>query len=306
MSEASRTRLLVLGSSGFLGPHLVRAGAERFDSVVAACRHPEAHPTALPGRARPRVWDGGRAIENVSLFAETRPTAVIVAAALSRMSDCERDPDAAHRINAALPGALARLAGSFGARLVHVSTDLVFGGEPAVGERYTPADPPRPLSVYGQSKADGEERVLQADPKALVCRLPLLYGESFGRGLGASDGLTAALERGETPTLFADEWRTPLEVSDAAAALVELAASTARGVIHVSGPERVSRVELGRAVLRHRGLAEEELARSFREGGRAELGLERVRPADVSLEDPRVRELLTVPLRGVGEVLSAP
>ena len=284
----------------------MRAGAARFDSVVAACRHPERHPTALPGKARPRAWDGHLAIENVRLFAETKPTAVIVAAAMSRMADCERDPDAAHDMNAALPGALARLAESFGARLVHVSTDLVFGGEPPVGERYTPADPPRPLSVYGQSKADGDERVLQANPAALVCRLPLLYGDSFGRGLGASDALTAAVERGEAPTLFVDEWRTPLDVADAAAALVELAAGAAHGIVHVSGPERVSRAELGRAVLRHRGASDEELARAFGEGTRADLGLDRVRPADVSLDDPRVRDLITSPLRGVGEVLPVP
>ena len=303
MSEVSRSTLLVLGSSGFLGAHLVRAGAERFERVFAACRHPERHPVALPQNARSVVWEGHKAIENVRLFSNTQPTGVIVAAAMSRMADCEREPDAAREINGAMPGGLARLARSYGARIVHVSSDLVFGGAPPRGERYVTEDPPHPLSVYGQSKAEGEERVLQANPDALVCRLPLLYGDSFGRGLGASDALVAALGRDETPTLFTDEWRTPLEVSEAATALAELCLGDACGLLHVAGPERVSRAQLARAILRQRGDDDDAIAQAIREGVRADRGLERVRPADVSLEASAASALLASPLRGVSDVL---
>ena len=83
-----------------------------------------------------------------------------------------------------------------------------------------------------------------------MARLPLLYGNSGGRGLGASDSLLEAIERGEKPRLFVDEWRTPLEVSNAAEALVELLEFDHGGVLHLAGPDRVTRHEFGLAVLR--------------------------------------------------------
>jgi dTDP-4-dehydrorhamnose reductase len=258
----------------------------------------------LPYNARTVAWDGRSALENVRLFSATQPSVIVIAAALSRMSACDSDPETAREVNGALPGGLARLAVSYGARVVHVSTDLVFGAEPPQEERYTPEDVPAPLSIYGHSKVDGEERVRKADPEALVCRLPLLYGDSFGRGLGASDGLLAALERGETPVLFDDEWRTPLGVADAARALVELARGELAGTLHLAGPERLTRAELGRLILLSNGTGTGKVHRHFRTGTRAELGLDESRPADVSLDATLALAQLETPLRSVSETLA--
>ncbi len=303
VSVVSRERLLVLGSSGFLGAHLVREGAERFGCVHAASRRPELYPGTLPANARSVPWDGRQAMENVKLFADARPTVVIVAAALSRLAACERDPDVARELNGAMPGGIARLARDFGARLVHISTDLVFGARPPLGERYGLTDPPAPLSVYGHSKVEGEERVLEANSEALVCRLPLLFGNSFGRGLGASDALLAAIERDETPVLFVDEWRTPLDVGNAAEALVELALGDACGMLHLAGPDRLSRAGLGREVLRSHGFSDEQVDERVRCRTRAELGLESQRPADVGLDAGDTISQLQTPLLGVCDVL---
>jgi dTDP-4-dehydrorhamnose reductase len=223
------------------------------------------------------------------------------AAALARVDQCEREPALAERLNAELPAELARRTRGAGLRLVHVSTDLVFGATaPRVGG-FREDDPPAPVHVYGRTKAAGEARVRAENPAALVVRLPLLHGDSAGRGLGASDQLLAALARGERPALFSDEWRAPLAVADAAEALLELAARTCAGILHVAGPARLTRLELGLAVLRAHGLD----ATRVRAATRAELGLAATRPADVALDAARARGLLATPLRAVSAALSS-
>lgn len=294
---------LVLGSSGFLGPHVVAALAERGLRVLSAARRPEAAPVlgSAPGEPCP-VDLAALAQEHGALDAwldERDPGAVISCAALAQMDACERDPEGALAINATVPELVARWCSRAGVSFVHVSTDLVFGAEPPRGERYAEDDQPSPLSVYGRTKAEGEVRVLKANARALVARLPLLVGDSGGRGIGASDSILAALERGERPRLFVDEWRTPLAAEDAGRALAELHRDESddartRGIVHLAGPTRCTRLELGLAVLRAAGRDDAEAL--VEPARRADAGLAELRPRDASLAVGRARALLRTQL----------
>lgn len=303
---ASGSTLLILGGSGYLGAHLLRVAdrawraAAGFERVVAASRRPCAY--RLPGTSggiETRVFDG--AVQPArALLGAVRPDLVVNALALSRVAACEAEPALAERLNAEVPSEVARWSAEHGTRFVHVSTDLVFGGRPARGERYAEDEAPAPLHVYGASKARGEERVLAGCAGALVLRLPLLYGDSCGRGLGASDALLAALARGESPQLFRDEWRTPLEAGNAAEALLEASLRDVRGILHVAGPERLSRVELGLRLLGALGWDAEQARGAVRSVARADLGMERSRSRDTSLDATRARALLHTPLSPPG------
>lgn len=296
-------RFLVLGASGFLGVRLVRALAVASDvgAVFCASRRPTRGWAGFDG------VEGGREALELDLadgdpapFLERlRPTVCVLAAAVSRGDACEREPALAQLVNAVAPGRVAAWCARSGTRLVHVSTDLVFDGELADGARYREGDAPSPLHVYGRTKAEGERAVLAAHPAALVVRLPLLFGDSEGRAIGASDALLAALERGERPRLFVDEWRTPLDVDDAAAALVECARSEHRGLLHVAGPQRLSRHELGLEVLAASGAPAEEVGDRIEPVRRAGLDLDPPRPRDVSLDASEARSILETPLRDV-------
>lgn len=293
--------LLILGASGFLGPHLVRAASAAGWRVRAAVHRPGAWPTPDPPELFP--WEAERPGELARLLDRTRPSAVVLATALAQVEACEAEPERAWRLNAALPEEAAGLCLARGLRLVHLSTDLVFGARPPrgrppgqAGRGYDELDPPAPTSLYGRTKASGEERLLAAFPAALVVRLPLLYGDSLGRGLGASDQILAALERGERPVLFTDEWRTPLEAGNAARAVVELVGQDLGGRLHVAGPERLSRHELGLLLLEARGLPPGARAERLRPARRAELGLAELRPRDVSLDTTRACARLATPL----------
>jgi dTDP-4-dehydrorhamnose reductase len=207
-------------------------------------------------------------------------------------------------LNEALPARVAGWCAQHGVRLLHVSTDLVFGREPAPPGGFSEGDVPAPLGVYGETKAAGERALLAADAAALVVRLPLLFGDSRGRGLGASDGLLAAIARGERPRLHLDEWRTPLDVRDAAGALVELVHGDERGLLHVAGPERVNRLQLGLLTLLARGDDPVEAQARLEPARRADFRAGPPRAEDTSLDASRALALLRTPLRGVRQALT--
>ena len=130
--------------------------------------------------------------------------------------------------------AVARAAATVGARLVHVSTDVVFDGR--AGRPYREADPVTPITDYGRSKAEAERRVLAAAPDAVVVRTSLIYG---GPGRPPSTHERAAIDPGAS--FYTDELRCPIQVDDLARALLELGALGFAGVLHVAGPEGLSR-----------------------------------------------------------------
>ena len=234
-----------------------------------------------------------------ALLEAKSPQLVINAAALSRVGACEEDPGLARRMNAEVPLEVAAWCADRGARLVHVSTDLVFGAEPPPAGGFDEGATIGPVCVYGETKAAGEEAVLEACPGALVARLPLLYGNSGGRGLGASDSLLEAVQRDEAPPLFVDEFRTPLEVTAAADALLELLLTAESGLLHLAGPDRVSRHELGLEVLGAMGLSPEEARAQVRAARQDEFEVGVARPSDLTLDARRAMRVLETDLPGV-------
>lgn len=130
-------------------------------------RQAPAHDVALTAlsRAEADLSDPERAARKV---AEHRPDLVILAAAYTAVDLAETETVLARRVNAEAPGAIARACASCGAALVHFSTDYVFDGTKAGA--YLPDDAARPLNAYGETKLEGERRVLDASPRALVIR----------------------------------------------------------------------------------------------------------------------------------------
>ncbi len=301
-------RLAVLGGSGFLGAWLVEL-AQRNPSLAVASlsRDPSWFPRPRAGERFERLEvDALERDELETAFTAWKPTHVVLCAALSRLVECRGDPERAHRANVDLPHRVALLCRDR-ARLVHVSTDLVFGATPPGPRGFDELATPAPMNDYGRSKLGGE-LVLRVharlDPRHLIVRLPLLYGPSFGRELGASDSLFAALERGETPRLFSDERRSPLDVRDAAAALLELALGDHVGLLHVGGPVAIDRYSFGMSALLERGFSAEKARASLMSCLRRDAGLEGERPADVVLDSTRARAVLSTRLRGPSEALA--
>ncbi len=302
MRKPASGATLVLGGSGFLGAHVVMAAIARAGEepqVYSASRQPHVALTGSAARTVP--FDALRADSVEALFEELSPRRVVLCTALAKISDCEAYPELARALNVELPRRVASACAASGARLVTVSTDLVFGGGAPRAGGYGESDPPAPVSHYGRTKMEGEVAVLEACGNALVVRVPLLFGPSGGRGLGASDSLLAAIARGERPRLCTDEWRTPLSVVEAAAALCELLDTQHAGRLHVAGRHRITRYDLGLWMLRAKGLS----AECVEPVGSAELGQGALRPPDACLDARRARSILSSPLTGAGETVDS-
>jgi dTDP-4-dehydrorhamnose reductase len=186
-------------------------------------------------------------------------------------------------VNVAATRLLSTWASEHDRRLIYTSTDLVFDGE---SSWYREGDPARPILAYGQSKHAAERFVLDA-PRGLVARLSLLYGPSRSGREGFFDRAVVALRSRGEQAFFTDEFRTPLDYNTAANVLVRLAESGICGVIHVGGPERLSRFEL----MRRAAVALEIDPSLIFPNRRADVPLSEPRPADVSLDTSRLRSV---------------
>jgi dTDP-4-dehydrorhamnose reductase len=272
--------LLVTGASGFLGRRVV-ARAAGWDVVGTYLEHTP--PGDAPGRHV--AVDLRNADATVRLVAELRPDAIVHAACSNQRPE---------HVAAIVPAAtaLAAAARTVSARLVHVSSDMVFDGTAAPYDESTPT---RPRGEYATAKAQAEAIVLEAVPRALVARTSLIYGADPPDH--QTRWLLDAIERGEQVSLFTDELRCPVFVDDLADALVELAGGDLAGVLHVAGPEAWNRWDLGRRMLSWLG---RPLPDHVVPGTIAASGL--ARAADLRLDTRRARAALRTRLRGVSEV----
>ncbi len=229
-------RWLVTGASGQLGGNLLTRLAEAdIGESLGLCgrRNP-------PPFARSRVVDLNDLNGLHRAVVDFRPTYVVHTSAMTAVADCHADPHAAQRCNVDATRVLCDAAADCGARFLFTSTDMVFSGESAP---YREDNEPTPLSVYGRTKVEAERHVREYS-RALVVRLPLLFGlpatpreTTFTRQLDA-------LRKREPLKLFVDEFRTPVSLREACRALVGLAKSERSGLIHAGGPARMSRLDL--------------------------------------------------------------
>jgi dTDP-4-dehydrorhamnose reductase len=260
-------RLLVTGGSGYLGSELVRRARAAGWEVRAT------HRTRRPE------------LEAEWVQLDVRDAAAVEAAVVG--ADCvvhtayvQNGPDA-WTTTADGAGVVARAAAAAGARLIHLSTDLVFDGTRG---RYREDDELAPVHDYGRAKVEAERLVRAAHPRALVVRTSLLYG-------GAEAGPQERLARAGG-TFYVDEIRSPVHVGDLAAALLELARTDLAGTLHLGGADDVSRFDF---VL----LLGADPARVVPGQTTPD------RAPDVSLDSSRAAALLRTRLRGVREVLGS-
>jgi dTDP-4-dehydrorhamnose reductase len=234
--------LLVTGASGYLGGALAARAATAGWAVTGTVHaRPEAAPAGLARVATLDVRDAGAV---AALVADVAPDAIVHTA-------YRQDGDAARAVNADGAGHVAAAARATGARLVHVSSDAIFRG--AEERLLVEADVPDPVTAYGATKAAAEEAVRAACPEALLARTSLLYGGP-GAPAGKHEDVALAAARGETDMVFfTDEVRSPVQVDDLAAALLELAAGRAAGALNVAGADAVSRLDFARLIVTARG-----------------------------------------------------
>jgi len=268
-------KLLVTGGAGYLGSEVCRRAVERgFEVLATRFRTAPPYGTAVHLDVR------DAAATQRFLMRHGPEVVVHTAYVQGGPAMVETIVRGSHSVAAA--------AHRSGARLIHLSTDLVFDGEQ--GAPYTEEAEPRPVMEYGAAKLEAEHLVRQAHPGALLVRTSLLYGKP---------GPQEALALRNDVELYTDEIRCPTRVDELAAALLELAGLCVSGLLHVAAPDAVSRFELARLLRAAAGgdPAGVRGARSPRsEGGSG-------RPRNVALDSSKAAGLLATTLRGAGAAI---
>ena len=227
-------------------------------------------------------------------FRRQNPQLVIHCAALSKSPECEANPALARKVNVEATALLAELAA--GIPLIFLSTDLVFDGRTG---NYDESAPVNPLSVYAETKVAAEQIVL-GNPRHTVLRLSLNGGTSPTGDRGFNELMRRAWQSGSLLRLFTDEFRSPMPAAVTARAIWDLAAHEEPGLYHLAGRERLSRWQIGQLLAARwpqlHPRIEPSLLKEYVGAPRA---------PDTSLNCAKVQKLLSFPLPGLTEWLSA-
>jgi dTDP-4-dehydrorhamnose reductase len=258
-------RTLITGAAGQLGTDLRR--------LLPDADAPDRHRLSITDREAVRAAVAGHDL-------------VLNCAAYNAVDAAEADPGPALAVNAEGAGILAEACRAAGARLVHFSTNFVFDGS---GDRpFVESDEPRPLGAYARSKLEGERRVLDALPGALVIRSSGLFGAAGSQVKGGSfpERIVARARAGQPLRVVADQRLNPTYTGDLARGSLDLVERRLEGVVHLVASGCCSFRELAVEALRLAGLEPEVAGITT-----AELAAPARRPLNGCLASDRVAAL---------------
>jgi dTDP-4-dehydrorhamnose reductase len=158
------------------------------------------------------------------------PDVIIHTAAYTNVDKAEQEPDMAMAVNAEGTARVARAADKMSARLIYISTDYVFDG--TKGRPYDENDITNPLSAYGRSKREGEQRALAGCANTLVVRTAWLYS---AHGANFVKTIMRLARSEQALRVVADQHGSPTLASDLAAVLSQVVSRRLTGIVHASG-----------------------------------------------------------------------
>jgi dTDP-4-dehydrorhamnose reductase len=223
-------KVLVVGASGLVGWNLFSLAKRQGHEVYGTCRaHPQ--PSLMPLH-----------LEDESAVArrldEVQPNVVFCCAGWSWVDGCESAPAKARLENSEHPAQMARRAAKMGSHFVYFSTSYVFDGE---GGPYDEDAQPRPISVYGHSKLEGERKVLEATGgDAMIVRTMGVYGPEPQQKNFVYQ-VRKKLGEGKSMQVPSDQWGNVTYAPDLAAMAMQLAALKQQGVWNLAGPDPLVR-----------------------------------------------------------------
>jgi len=244
------TKVLVTGANGQLGSDLCKV-LQHFEVIPLTHRDIE-------------IGDMNSVKQ---MFNKYKPDTIINTAAYVQVDDCETEQDKAFLINALGARNVAVVAQELGAKLIHISTDYVFGGvgETLVVSRksgggkplpYTEFDTPIPISVYGKSKLAGENFIRHLCPKHFIVRSSGLFGVAGASGKGGNfveTMLRLAKERDELRVVN-DQVFSPTYTKDLAGKIAQLIETEYYGIFHITNKGSCSWYEFAKEILKLAGL----------------------------------------------------
>lgn len=225
------SRLLITGGTGFVGSNL--ASHLKFRNHVSiASRRPPKEESQI-------IWnalDVTDAKNTLQTFQQIRPDIIIHCAGIKDVRFCEQHPGAAHALNATGTQNVAAASKSIGAKLIYVSTDLVF---PCEKGNYLETDMPGSPTTYGRTKYLGELLAMQEISNLAICR----SGGVYGQNSPLLHWLEKKIRKGEEVECFLDVHNSPTFAENLGEMVEAIIQKDLTGIFHTVGRKRVNRFE---------------------------------------------------------------
>ncbi len=231
-------RVLVTGARGQLGLALVQALSPEMELLLT-----DLGPGGS-GIAPLDITEWSQVKETIQSF---KPRFIVNAAALTDVDGNEREPEKAQLVNTTGVKYLLDAGEKVGATLLQMSTDYVFDGKAGP---YLESDKTAPMSVYGRTKWESEQLVLEGE-KHLVIRGNVLFGPNIDSKASFVAWVVNSLKAGKPISLVSDQINNPTLTTHLAGAIREALIQEATGLYHYGGLEFVNRYEFAFKIAQH-------------------------------------------------------
>ena len=228
-------KTLIIGANGFLGCICLQFFNKNYEVVAADIEN-----TCLPLNTKFVHFDLTKLTNIREVLNRETPELVVLLAAMTDVDKCELYPKMAFAVNRDGPQIVAQVCHAIGARLIFISTDFVFDGQKR--GKYLESDAPNPISIYGRSKLEAEQAILQAGCDVLICRTAVLYGWPLpAQRDNFASWLVKSLSAGQRVRIVSSQYNTPTFADNLAECLSKMTRFSGSQIYHTVGSTGLSR-----------------------------------------------------------------
>lgn len=240
-----RLPLLITGVAGVAGFNAFHYFQHKYPGQVVGIRPHQTSRLVGPGLLGQDTDDAG---SMHALFERFGFRSVLNCNGNCALKSCELAPAMAYTVNVQSAIVLADLVRRHEARLVHLSSDLVFSG--TRGGHHVETDMTDPVTIYGKTMVQAEDLVLTKTPAGAIARISLPMGQSFNRHAGAIDWIQSRFRADRPATLYFDEVRSCTYCDDLNDVFEKLLATNAAGIYHAGGPVAITLYQIAQVINR--------------------------------------------------------
>lgn len=243
-------KILITGSNGLLGQHLIKSLlASATHEIIATGRGESRLPFERSGHFQYYTVELTDGVAVNEFVLSHKPGLIIHAAAMTQPDPCEQNQVECWNNNVTATRFLVSAAESIGAKFIYISTDFVFDG---MGGPYEETDTPNPVNYYGSSKLAAEKAVMESELAWAIVRTVLVYGNILvGNRSNIISWVKENLENNKPIKVVSDQRRTPTYVDDLVKGILLVIEKNATGIYHISGEEEMSPYDMAVAVAEH-------------------------------------------------------
>jgi len=229
MKQMAKTKILIIGASGFLGSKFYEKFSQNYKVVGTYLKNKQDN-----------LYFCDITKKDLDIFKETKPDIVIHVVGVTKLDTCETNKDLAYKINVEGTENIIKGCKLNNSKIIYLSTDFVFDGKKG---NYKEEDETNPLSYYAKTKIKSEELVKNSGLDYIIARVAVLYGTKQNNKFVS--WCMDQLRNQEYVTPVADHIRTPTLVDDVAEALNTLILKNKNGTYHIAGSEKLSAFSMG-------------------------------------------------------------